>query len=55
MIVARASNEAPGQGIIGAVATQVQQTVPGSDSEAVEYPATLTNYKLRMPAAWLAC
>jgi acetylxylan esterase len=44
MIVARASTEALGQGIIGAVATQVQQTVPGSDSEAVDYPATLTNY-----------
>ena len=44
MIVARASTEAPGQGIIGAVATKVQQAVPGSDSEAVDYPATLTNY-----------
>ena len=44
MIVARASTEAPGEGIIGAVATQVQQSVPGSDSEAVDYPATLTNY-----------
>ena len=42
--MARASTEAPGQGIIGAVATKVQQTVPGSDSEAVNYPATLTNY-----------
>ncbi|PVH81961.1 carbohydrate esterase family 5 protein [Cadophora sp. DSE1049] len=44
IIVARASTEKPGEGIIGAVATQVQQTVPGSDSEAVDYPATLTNY-----------
>lgn len=44
MIVARASTEAPGEGIIGAVATQVQQSVPGSDSEAVDYPATLTDY-----------
>jgi acetylxylan esterase len=44
MIIARASTEAPGPGIIGAVATQVQQSVPGSDSEAVDYPATLTNY-----------
>lgn len=44
MIVARASTEKPGEGIIGAVATQVQQQVPGSDSEAVDYPATLTNY-----------
>ncbi|KUJ06810.1 cutinase-domain-containing protein [Mollisia scopiformis] len=44
MIVARASTEQPGQGIIGAVATQVQQQLPGSDSEAVDYPATLTDY-----------
>jgi len=44
MIVARASTEAPGEGIIGAVATQVQQAVLGSDSEAVDYPATLTDY-----------
>ncbi|KAH7317724.1 cutinase [Rhexocercosporidium sp. MPI-PUGE-AT-0058] len=44
IIVARASTEKPGEGIIGAVARQVQQSVPGSDSEAVDYPATLTNY-----------
>lgn len=44
MIVARASTEAPGEGIIGAVATSVKSAVPGSDSEAVDYPATLTNY-----------
>jgi hypothetical protein len=44
MIIARASTEAPGPGIIGAVATTVQQSVPGSDSEAVDYPATLTDY-----------
>ncbi|KAH9211448.1 cutinase [Leptodontidium sp. 2 PMI_412] len=44
IIVARASTEKPGEGIIGAVATQVQQAVPGSDSEAVDYPATLANY-----------
>jgi acetylxylan esterase len=45
MIVARASTEKPGEGIIGAVATQVQQSVLGSDSEAVDYPATLANYE----------
>lgn len=44
MIVARASTEMPGQGIIGAVATKVQTSLPGSDSEAVVYPATLTDY-----------
>lgn len=44
MIIARASTESPGPGIIGAVATMVQSSVPGSDSEAVDYPATLTDY-----------
>ncbi|KAH8897976.1 cutinase [Thozetella sp. PMI_491] len=44
MIVARASTEKPGTGIIGAVATQVQQQIPGSDIVAVDYPATLDNY-----------
>jgi len=44
MIVARASLEAPGEGIIGAVVTQVQSSIPGSDSEAVVYPATLNDY-----------
>src|SRR5215467_10877046 len=45
IIVARASTEAQGQGITGALATQVQnnsaQTV---STEAVVYPATLNNY-----------
>ncbi|PQE31327.1 hypothetical protein CJF32_00001907 [Rutstroemia sp. NJR-2017a WRK4] len=45
MIIARASTEAPGEGIIGAVATMVKQAIPGSDSEAVDYPATLTQYQ----------
>lgn len=44
MIIARASLEAPGTGIIGQVATQVQQQLPGSDLESVDYPATLDNY-----------
>jgi len=45
IIVARASNEAQGQGITGNLASQVQsnsaQTV---STEAVLYPATLSNY-----------
>ncbi|GAA6008303.1 uncharacterized protein JCM10292_005525 [Rhodotorula paludigena] len=45
IIVARASGEAPGEGIIGAVATQVKRAVPGSESEAIDYPATLANYQ----------
>lgn len=44
MIVARGSQEAPGEGMIGAIATKVQQYIPGSDSEAVDYPATISNY-----------
>jgi len=44
MIVARASTEQPGEGIIGAVATTVKGMINGSDSEAVVYPATLQNY-----------
>ncbi|KAF7929157.1 hypothetical protein EAE99_004901 [Botrytis elliptica] len=45
MIVARASTEAPGEGIIGSVATMVKASLPGSDSESVDYPATLTQYQ----------
>ncbi|KAF7863205.1 hypothetical protein EAF04_007288 [Stromatinia cepivora] len=45
MIVARASTEPAGEGIIGAVATMVKSSLPGSDSEAVVYPATLTQYQ----------
>ncbi|KAG6897491.1 hypothetical protein C0992_001096 [Termitomyces sp. T32_za158] len=45
VITARASGEAPGEGIIGAVVTAI---VDGSSQtvsrEAVVYPATLTNY-----------
>ncbi|CZT04166.1 related to acetylxylan esterase precursor [Rhynchosporium graminicola] len=45
MIIARASGEAVGPGFINAVATRVKSAVPGSDSEAVSYPATLDNYQ----------
>lgn len=44
MIVARASTEAAGEGIIGTVATAVKLRVSGSDSESVVYPASLTDY-----------
>ncbi|KAH8900096.1 cutinase-domain-containing protein [Thozetella sp. PMI_491] len=44
MIVTRASTELPGTGIIGAVALQVQQQIPGSDIDATIYPATLLEY-----------
>lgn len=45
MIVARASTEAPGTGIIGSVADDVAAQMPGSTITAVDYPATLENYQ----------
>lgn len=45
MIVARASTEAPGTGIIGSVADDVASQMPGSTITAVDYPATLENYQ----------
>ena len=45
IIIARASTEAPSEGIIGAVATQVEERIPGSDSEATAYPAFLFPYQ----------
>ena len=45
IIVARASTEAQGQGITGALATQVQNSSAQTVStQAVVYPATLNNY-----------
>lgn len=44
IIVARASNEPPGEGIIGPVASMVEARIPGSDSEAIVYPALLLPY-----------
>ena len=45
LIVARASGEDPGEGIIGAISEDIQARVAGADSEAVDYPATLANYQ----------
>ncbi|KAK2774826.1 acetyl xylanesterase [Colletotrichum kahawae] len=45
MIVARASTERPGTGIIGEVATKVQAQIPGSDITPVDYPAQLNPYQ----------
>jgi hypothetical protein len=45
VIAARASTEAPGDGVIGSLVTLIQNDVTASVSqEAVVYPATLTNY-----------
>lgn len=44
-IIARASQELPGPGIIGGVATDITNQLPGSTMESVDYPATLANYQ----------
>ncbi|KAL1851392.1 hypothetical protein Daus18300_012573 [Diaporthe australafricana] len=44
MIVARASLEPVGFGVLANISTRVMQELPGSNAEAVVYPATLDNY-----------
>lgn len=44
IIVARASTEAAGTGIIGSVAESIMSQVSGSTITAVDYPATLEPY-----------
>ncbi|EFQ25748.1 cutinase [Colletotrichum graminicola] len=44
IIVCRASTEKPGTGVIGDIATSIQGQIPGSDIEAVDYPAELNPY-----------
>jgi hypothetical protein len=44
IIVARGSDEAPGEGKPGQVATLIESRVPNSVSVAVDYPASLSNY-----------
>jgi acetylxylan esterase len=41
LIVARASGEAPGEGIIAGLATKVKRAIPGTTSEALNYPARM--------------
>ncbi|KAL2878794.1 hypothetical protein SGCOL_006023 [Colletotrichum sp. CLE4] len=45
MIVARASTEQPGTGVIGAITNNIQSQVPGSDIVPVDYPALLNPYQ----------
>lgn len=45
MIVARASLEPPGFGVLANISTRVIQELPGSNAEAVVYPATLDGYQ----------
>lgn len=45
MIVARASLEPPGFGVLQNISTRVIEQLPGSNAEAVVYPATLDGYQ----------
>ncbi|EJT78501.1 hypothetical protein GGTG_03601 [Gaeumannomyces tritici R3-111a-1] len=54
VIVARASEEQPGPGILGKVAEDVVSKIPGSDFVAVDYPAKLSNYKASQKAGVVA-
>lgn len=51
IIVARGSNEAPGEGKPGQVADLIEQMVPGSYSVAVDYPATIIDDSGSYPAS----
>lgn len=44
IIVARASTEPVGTGMMGSIALKVQERIPGSDIEALDYPALLDPY-----------
>ncbi|EHA53512.1 hypothetical protein MGG_14095, partial [Pyricularia oryzae 70-15] len=44
IIVARGGEERPGMGMIGKVADNVMAQIPGSSIEAVDYPASLSEY-----------
>jgi len=41
IIAARGTGEAPGEGEIGSLATMIEAAIPGSDSVAVNYPASV--------------
>lgn len=45
LIVARASLEPPGFGVLANISTRVIEQLPGSNAEAVVYPATLDGYQ----------
>ncbi|EFQ35915.1 cutinase [Colletotrichum graminicola] len=50
LIVARGSNEPAGVGRIGSVANGVVASIPGSQIEAINYPATFDNYSTSVAA-----
>jgi predicted esterase len=41
ILVARGSNQAAGEGTVGPVADAIEALVPGSVSQAIDYPATI--------------
>jgi acetylxylan esterase len=44
ILVARASGEGKGEGMIGSLSKAIKAAVKGADSEAVDYPAALAPY-----------
>ena len=44
MFVARGSTEPQGEGVESSVVSSVQKSIPGSNGEGINYPATLTDY-----------
>lgn len=44
ILVARASGEGKGEGMIGGLSKAIKTAVKGADSEAVDYPAALAPY-----------
>ncbi|KAL8381888.1 hypothetical protein RB595_005911 [Gaeumannomyces hyphopodioides] len=54
VIVARASEEAPGPGFLRKVAEDVVSKIPGSDFVSVDYPAKLSDYKASQKAGLVA-
>src|ERR1700759_5220700 len=44
IIVARASGEAKGEGMLRSVVSRIKENIKGADSEAIDYPAALAPY-----------
>ena len=55
IIVARGSGEPQGEGATGRLASRLKEAIPGTTSEAVEYPAKLSPYPQSEGAGVRAC
>lgn len=55
IIVARGSGEPQGEGATGRLATTLKEEIPGTTSEAVDYPAKLSPYPQSESAGVKAC